>query len=157
MTEASPPLIFLDANVLIEALIGLLPAQAVMDLAAGGSIRLMTCRLVVDAVENDILRRAQEEPAAIDELVESWRQLLDTVPLMVVPDPPRELVESAKQRYLPTMRHLPDIPVLASALEQKADLILSGNREHFNDATAGRAGIQMYSCAEFLRKLVAGP
>jgi predicted nucleic acid-binding protein len=108
MTEASAPLVFLDANVLIEALIGLLPAQAVMDLAVGGSIQLMTCRLVVEAVESNILRKAQEDPATIDDLVEAWRQLRETVPLVIVPDPPQELVESAKQQYLRTMRHLPE-------------------------------------------------
>jgi len=52
------------------------------------------------------------------------------------------------------MRHLADIPVLAAAIEAKVEFIVSGNRKHFNPATAARAGIPMYSSSEFLAKMV---
>ena len=41
------------------------------------------------------------------------------------------------------MRHLADIPVLAATIEAKVEFIVSGNRKHFNPATAARAGIPM--------------
>lgn len=63
-------------------------------------------------------------------------------------------VLSSVVKYLPTMRHLADIPVLAAAIEAKVEFIVSGNRKHFNPATAARAGIPMYSSSEFLAKMV---
>ena len=104
-------------------------------------------------VEEDILARHASAPAEIDTVIETWHLMLARTKLDVRPDPPLEVVLEARRKFLPTMRHLADIPVLAAAIEAKADFIVSGNRKHFNDATAVRAGIPMCSCTEFLAKM----
>ena len=128
--------------------------MAILDLASNGSIKLVSCQIVVDAVEIEILKRAKKNPEELDDLVLTWQNLLERSCLLIAPDPPRELVELTLKQYLPTMRHLADIPVLASAIELKASVIISSNREHFNDTTAKRCGISMLSPWEFLSSLI---
>jgi len=52
------------------------------------------------------------------------------------------VVKQAYEKYIGVMRH----KVLTAALSMKPapDVILSGNREHFNDAVAGRCGIKIF-------------
>ena len=155
MIKDKPPLAFLDANVFVEAaLIQAAPAVAIMHLAVAGVLSLITCRLVIDDVENEILDRATDNPKEIDNLIRQWQQLLDQIELKIVDNPSTKLALDTKKKYLALMRHLADIPVLASAIEVKADLILSGNRKHFNDKTSRKCGIPIYSCQEFLKQFI---
>ena len=74
-------------------------------------------------------------------------------------DPRPHAVGSIKttfKKYLGVMHHQADIPVLASALEVEPNMILSDNREHFNDRVAERCGIRIYSAEEFLNSLITG-
>jgi hypothetical protein len=72
--------------------------------------------------------------------------------LQILPNPNTDKVLTTKDEYLGVMRHKADIPVLAAALTMTPlpHVILSGNREHFNDAVAARCGIKIYSCSEFI-------
>jgi len=156
MNKSKSPLAFLDANVLIEAaIIQSPPAIAVMHLAVAAVLRPITCQLIIEDVEEEIISRAEANPKEMDNLINSWQQLLNRVELKVVDDPSLALVLDTKKKYFALMRHLADIPVLASAIEVKADLILSGNRKHFNDKTAKKCGIPIYSCQEYLRQLTS--
>jgi predicted nucleic acid-binding protein len=154
MNESGKPVVFIDSNVLIEALIESEPALAVLDLAIIEAINLVTCQLVVADVEDEIVGQHASAPRQIDAVVETWRVMLERTKLKVHPDPALDTVLEAREKFLPTMRHLADIPVLAAAIEAKANFIVSGNRKHFNDAIAARAGIPIYSCTEFLANLV---
>jgi predicted nucleic acid-binding protein len=154
MTDSEIPVVFIDSNVLIEALLESEPALAVLDLATAEAISLVTCQLVVEDVIEEILSMTALTPRKIDAVVETWDAMLKRIKLVVLPDPDIKIVLEARRKFLPTMRHLADIPVLAAAIEAKADVIVSGNRKHFNNATSARAGIPMYSCTEFLAKLV---
>jgi predicted nucleic acid-binding protein len=156
MVEDKSPLVFLDANVLIEAaIVQAAPAVAIMHLAATGVLALITCHLVIDDVEDEILDRAAINPGEVDNLINSWQQLLDRTELKITNNPSIKLVLETKKKYLASMRHLADIPVLASAIEVQANLILSGNREHFNNKTSKKCGIPIYSCHEFLRQFTS--
>jgi len=57
------------------------------------------------------------------------------------------------------MRHKADIPVLAAALsmDPAPHVILSGNRDHFNEAVAQRCGVQICSCQEFIEFISEAP
>jgi predicted nucleic acid-binding protein len=148
-------LIFVDCNVLIEGfLMPLHSAGGIMVLAANKHVDLITCKLVVDDVDKEILERAEEKNDY--ELVGAWTKLLDEVRLRIVPNPEAVLVKETLDKYWGIMRHKADIPVLASAIELGPDLILSDNRTHFNDAVSERSGIQIMSCEEFLANLIAG-
>ena len=106
-------------------------------------------------MEEEILSKAAMNPKEIDNLINVWQHLLTRAKLNIVNDPPLDLVLDTKKKYLALMRHLADIPVLASAIEVEADLILSGNRKHFNDKTSKKCGIPIYSCQEFLRQFTS--
>jgi hypothetical protein len=73
--------------------------------------------------------------------------------LEVVPDAVPELVRQTYHSYIALMRHKNDIPLLACALTIMPYVVLSGNREHFNDKVAAKSGIPMLSCEEFLQRI----
>ena len=154
MAEAKSLLAFLDANVFIEAvLVQSPPAVSIFHLAAHNVLRLVTCKLVIEDIEEALLDKATQTKGGIEGLITVCDRLLQRSNLQVVPDPSSSLVISIKKQYLASMRHLADIPVLAAAIQTKPDLILSGNRKHFNDQVAFKCGIPIYSCTEFLTHL----
>jgi len=145
--------VFVDSNVLIAALfIPMHPANAIAVLAANRQIDLVTCELVVEDVEKEILE--QTTKANNIELIDVWTKFLETIRLRVIPNPPTNLVKETYDKYLGVMRHQADIPVLASAIEIGPDLVLSDNTEHFNAQVSERSGIPIWSCQEFLTNMV---
>lgn len=130
------------------------PAQAIMVLASNKHLDLITCAEVIEDIDDEILDRATK--ANDYELVDVCAKLIKQTRVKVMPDPPVELVKATYKKYLGVMRHQADIPVLASAIEIAPNLILSDNREHFNDLVAARCGIHIFSSEEFLKGLVTG-
>ncbi len=150
MTQPSL-LVFVDSNVLIEALF--LPqsaAAAVIDLAINNSFHIVTCQQVIDDVERAILSKLQKIPEDLDTIVLRWETLKTNSRLAVIADEPLVSAKRVYHEYIKFMRHTADIPILAAAIKLNPDAILSGNREHFNDAVAHKSGIRICSCAEFL-------
>lgn len=148
-------LVFVDCNVLIEALfVPLHPACAIAILAANKQLDLVTCSLVVDDVEKEILERASEKNDY--DLIDAWTKFVSEIRLKTLPDAPAELVKETFHKYMGVMRHQADIPVLASAIEIKPNLILSDNSEHFNEKVSERCGIAIWTCEEFLAELITG-
>jgi predicted nucleic acid-binding protein len=148
-------LAFVDSNVLIEAFfVPLHPACAIAILAANKQLDLVTCSLVVDDVEKEILERATERDDY--DLIDAWAKFLTEIRLRKMPDPPASLVRDTLHNYLGVMRHQADIPVLASAIETGAHVILSDNSEHFNPKVSERCGIPIWTCEEFLAGLITG-
>lgn len=69
--------LFLDSNVLIEAVF--LPdsaASAIIQLAAGGTFDIITCRPVIIDVENAILKKLKSVPARLNKIVDRWQAIL---------------------------------------------------------------------------------
>jgi len=150
MTQLSP-LLFLDSNVLIEALF--LPwsaAAAVIDLAIDNTFHVATCQQVIDDVERAILSKLKKLPEDLDIIIQRWETLKTDSRLAVIADESLDSANRIYDKYMKLMRHKADIPILAVAIKLKPDAILSGNREHFNNAVAHKCGIRICSCAEFL-------
>jgi len=120
-------------------------------MVAAGSYRLCTCQTVIDDVERAILQKLGKAPELLDQFISDWQQLRQEVNLQVVPDAIPDLVRQTYNSYIALVRHKNDIPILASALTIKPYVVLSGNREHFNDKVAAKSGIPMLSCEEFLQ------
>jgi predicted nucleic acid-binding protein len=158
MTKKEPrarQLIFADSNVFIEALY--LPdsaAAAVIQLAATGAIDIVTCEPVVRDVENAILAKLTKAPTQLDVVLKQWSVIVKESRLAISPAISQEAVRETYKLYIAAMRHANDIPILAVALEVRPDVVLSGNREHFNDAVASKCGIPMMSCSEFIELLM---
>lgn len=153
MVTRRRPLIFVDSNVLIEAVfIPRHPAAAVAILAASKQVDLVTCELVVQDVEDEIIERCR---AANDlKVIETWHKLRQETRLRVDKDPPEEVVKQTYENFMGVMRHEADIPVIASAILISPTLILSGNVEHFNEAVSERCGIPIMTCREFFDNLL---
>jgi hypothetical protein len=69
-----------------------------------------------------------------------WRR---RVHIERVPAPLIEEVERYLPTILPLIRHVNDLRPVISALQAKPDWIISGNREHWNDALAHRTGLRI--------------
>lgn len=148
-------LAFVDCNILIEGFLHRLhPAQGIIIMAANKRLDLITCAKVLDDIENVILEEAETRQDF--QLIEAWVELRKQVRLKVMPDPPAELVKDTYQKYLGVMKHIADIPVLASAMELGPDVIISDNTEHFNDKVSERCGIPIWSSVQFLENLAGG-
>ncbi|MBU6450778.1 MAG: type II toxin-antitoxin system VapC family toxin [Cyanobacteria bacterium REEB67] len=148
-------LAFVDCNIVIECLFAPMhPANAIAVLAANKHLDLVTCNLVIEDIEAEIIDRATQA----DDLgvIDVYAQFLKQIRLKVMPDPTSSLVKETLHKYLGIMRHRADIPVLASAIEIGPNLILSDNRKHFNDLVAERSGIPICSSEEFLALLMSG-
>lgn len=155
-----PPVLFADSNVMIEAL--LIPSSAayvVAEMVARGVFDMATCQLCVDDTEDAIVAKLEKKPDDLDRTITNWEKLVADIRLIVVPDPDAASVIATRDKYLGVMRHKADIPVLAAALsmDPKPHVILSGNRDHFNDAVADRCGIKICSCQEFIEFISEAP
>ena len=153
------PVLFVDSNVLIEAvLIPLSAAAIVSDLVVNGTYDMATCALTVADAEKAFLNKVLN-PAELDILVHRWEKLKSGMRLQILPDPPLAVVKQAYEKYIGVVRHKADIPVLAAALSMNPlpEVILSGNREHFNEAVAQRCGIKICSCQEFIEFISGAP
>lgn len=154
MTKRRGLRLFLDSNVLIEAVF--LPdsaASAIITLTANGTFDIFTCQPVVADVENAILKKLKNTPGRLNKIVDRWEGILNEARLVVFTAPSDQMVQKTYKLYMSLMRHKADIQVLAAALLAKPDVILSGNRKHFNDLVAYKCGIRICSCAEFIEEL----
>jgi len=157
MTSKECLRLFLDSNVLIEAVF--LPdsaASAIIQLAAGGTFDIITCRPVIIDVENAILKKLKSDSARLNKIIDRWQAILEESRLTVLHAPEDNVIQKTYKLYIATMRHQADIQILAAALLAKPNFILSGNREHFNDLVANKCSIPIRSCPEFIEDLIAG-
>lgn len=150
------PLLFVDSNVLIEAVF--LPnsaASIIADMVVSGVFDMVTCEQVVKDVETAILRKCTSKPDELDTAIDRWSKLHGASRLKVLPDPSFAIVQEIYHKYIGVMRHKADIPILAAALECRppVHVILSGNTEHFNPSVATRSGVRICSCVEFIEML----
>ena len=154
------PVLFADSNVLIEAL--LIPKSAayiVAEMVARGVFDLATCALCVEDTEDAIIAKLKNRPEELDQTIENWEKLKADIRLIILPNPDVAMVLATRDKYLGVMRHKTDIPVLAAALTMKPlpHVILSGNRDHFNDAVGARCGVKICSCQEFIEFIAEEP
>ena len=148
-------LIFLDTNVLVEHLfIPTSPASAVVNYAAQDVFKIGTCQQAIKETETIILRKLQQTPELINTILKRWTEALSETKFTIFPDPSEEIIKDISNQYLASMRHKADIPILAAAILAKPKIILSNNREHFNDIVAKNCRIPIYSCAEFIHALI---
>lgn len=154
--------LFADSNVLIEAL--LFPQSAayvIAEMVARGVFDMATCQICIEDTEDAIVSKLKEKNKLdeLDELIESWEKLKADTRLLVLPNPEAAIVKATWDKYLGVMRHVADIPVLATALTMKPlpQVILSGNRDHFNPKVEERCRIKICSCQEFINFIADVP
>jgi len=145
--------LFLDSNVLSSGIVsrwGL--DKAVLSLCAAQVCKLILAEAVRDEVEDALLERTRALDAAVaTPIIEDYRLVIASIEPEVVPYPEEERVRS--NRHL--IRHLPDVPVLLSAMDARPDWLLTHNTKHFTKAVAQQTGLRIATPAEFFRTLTS--
>jgi len=142
--------VFIDSNIIIEALIDeSAAARAILRLAAISLFQLWTSQTCIDDI-NRFLNRLNQ-PGLNDEFANIIRE----TGLQISPNASNDFLNQVTRRFLPAMRDVDDIPVLASALimQPLPNVILSGNTAHFNEEVAMRAEISILTAQSFLDEL----
>lgn len=141
---------FADSNVFLRAILVAGSAnEHVIRLAGVGIFLLVTSRSVVLEVEQVLMRKLSRNWRGFDAAISAWTKISHSV-ITIVPDVSNWERLIVQESYLPLLKHAADVPILAAALHVHPDVILSGNREHFNDAVALKAEIPIMSCEDFL-------
>ena len=65
---------------------------------------------------------------------------------------PDEILDA--RRFLPALRHINDLSVLASVLKARPDWFLSDNTDHFGPELAAATGLNILTSFDFLRRLI---
>ena len=151
--------LFLDSNVLTG---GILSAwgldKAVLSLCAAGICRMVLAEYVREEVEENLLTRASVfSPQEASQVIDDYAKLMKLARPEIVPLP--SVQEVAQSRRL--IAHVADVPVLISAINAqpdwaKPDWLLTHNTKHFAPQIAARAGLQIGTPADFLRRLSQG-
>lgn len=111
---------------------------------------MVLAEAVRDEVETNLLRHAEHlVPVDANQLVEDYRKLVQLVRPVLVAYPERSTVLA--NRHL--IRHLPDVPVLLSAIASKPDWLLTHNTKHFTPAVARRCGLRIATPIVFFKTL----
>ena len=111
--------LFLDANILFSAAWKEdASARLLFELDAAGLCRLTTSRLAVEEARQNILRKRPERQDFLETLIAR---------VNVGPDPAAEHLQQASRHGLPDK----DIPILAAAIAQRADRLVTGDRRDF--------------------------
>jgi len=143
--------LFLDSNVLIAGIVspwGL--DKAVLSLCAARICKLVLAEVVRDEVEEALLLRGSVL-SLVDtkQIAEDYHRLIALTEPEVVPYPTAERVRA--NRHL--IHHLPDVPVLLSAMDSRPDWLLTHNTKHFTEAVSQRTGVRIATPSGFFETL----
>ncbi len=153
MTSQRRIRLFLDSNVLTGGILspwGL--DKAALSLCAAKICKLVLADAVRDEVRKSLFLYAERVPSRdADELLETYRRLVELTNPEPVPYPETNLISSSQH----LIRHAADVPVLLSAIASKPDWLLTHNTKHFTKAVAQRTSLRIATPAEFFRALSA--
>lgn len=120
--------VFLDANVLFSAAWkDNADAALLFDLAAADYCQLTTSRLAVEEAGRNIARKRPERQQALERLVRRT---------LIGKEPGESHLAAAQSHGLPDK----DVPILAAAIAQRADLLVTGDRRDFGHLYGSRPG-----------------
>ena len=109
--------IFLDANILFSAAHGTeSPMRAFFRLAEAGICELLASPFALDEARRNIARKHPAKTAGLEQLI-----------VAICLEPSAEEVRWARSTGLPAK----DAPILAAAVQAKADILVTGDRTDF--------------------------
>ena len=156
MTNLGQPRLFLDSNIFVEAFkskFGL--SKAIISLAWSKLVRLVVSEVVLEEVQDNLLRYAQKLSASeADELRKDWTEFMKRVGPEIIPKPSEDEVVTNLPTILPLIRHRNDVPVLLTALKAQPDWLVTRNRSHFTDEVAEARGIRIADPEEWFAHLI---
>jgi predicted nucleic acid-binding protein len=140
------PRVFLDANILIRGITFPRFPYEVLRHAANGDFALLLSPIVLDSARFYVHNRFPDYQEALE-------VLLDLLDYELVPDPPPDQVAEHPK----LVRDAKDIPVALSAIQARADYLISTDRDFTdeNDTTAElRRHIRAIRVGTFLREVM---
>lgn len=138
--------VVVDSNILVSGILsewGV--AKGTLILAATGVFTLVLVEPVVIEVERALAQTVRG--------LATYRRLLNICRPERQPAAQPDDILSAR-RFLPVLRHLNDLPVLASVLKARPDWFLSDNTEHFGADLARATGLNILTSVDFLHRLI---
>jgi len=124
--------------------------KAVLSLCSARICRLVLAEAVRVEVERNLaLHAGRLALKDAEQPIKAYQRFIQLSDPELIPFPALEDVRS--NRHL--IRHLPDIPVLLSAMAARPDWLLTNNTEHFTPSVAQRTGLRVATPAEFFRAL----
>ena len=141
--------VFLDANVYFARCFSSTGASAlILQLAKGRHFQLIASRLVLREAERNLRAKSNRQS------LQTFHRLLHDIKLRVVRAP----ADAVLARYEEAI-HPKDVPVLAAAIESRADYLVTLDRRHFlTPMVAARAGsTRVLMPGDFLKELVRRP
>jgi predicted nucleic acid-binding protein len=129
VTTASEPIrIFIDSNVLIEALFAPWSAsRAILILARAGVFRLVISPYVIMEVERALLNNLGNAPEEGARVIDDYDLALRLVSTEKAATVTREEINAHRG----LIRHWNDFPVLLSAIKAQPDWLAASNTKHF--------------------------
>jgi len=111
--------VFLDANILFSAAWKSgADAALLFDLAEAGDAHLTTSRLALEEARRNIVRKRPARRSTLERFVRR---------VSIGKEPFPSHLAAAREHGLPDM----DVPILAAAIAQRADLLVTGDRRDF--------------------------
>jgi predicted nucleic acid-binding protein len=136
--------VFLDANVLFSAAWkDGADAALLFELAAAGCCELTTSRLAVEEARRNLARkRPRQQPA-----LERFAGLA-----LIGREPDASHLVLARRHGLPDK----DVPILAAAIAQEADLLVTGDRRDFGHLYGSKSvEVEVIDLSEAIKRLLA--
>jgi len=135
-----------DSNILVSGIMSEWgAAKGTLILAATRVFTLVLVEPVVVEVQRALATTAKGQAA--------YRRLMSLCRPERHPAPQTDEIDDAK-RFFPALRHINDLPVLASILKARPDWFLSDNTHHFGTELAAATGLNILTSFDFLRQLI---
>jgi len=151
-TSAKPAAarVFLDSGVLLEGIFAPWSvSRALLILGRSGAFRIVLAEVVREEVERNLLACVDEDEVFAEKALATYSKLLRLLRPQRVPSP--DLAEVVRYRHV--IKHLADVPVLASAIRAAPDWLVTTNTRHFNESVARKTGLRIVDPAGLLRVL----
>jgi predicted nucleic acid-binding protein len=139
--------VFPDSNVLVEGLFAPWSAsRAILILARTRAFRLVLSPYVEAEVERALLRRLARDAAEGSRLIDDYALALT----LLAPERTGGITREEFEAHRPLIRHVHDVPVLATAIQARPDWFVTANTVHFTPEVAARTGLRIVTPHEFL-------
>jgi predicted nucleic acid-binding protein len=139
--------VFVDSNILIEGLFAPWSAsRALLILARTRAFSLVLSPYVEAEVERALLHCFARDAAEGSRLIDDYALALK----LLAPERTVRITQAEFEAYRSLIRHVHDVPVLATAIKARPDWLITSNSAHFTPEVAAQTGLRIVTPHEFL-------
>lgn len=139
--------VFPDSNVLIKGLFApWSAARAILIPVRTRTFRLVLSPYVEAEVERALLHRLGRDSAKGARLIDDYALALT----LLAPERTSGITREEFEAHRALIRHVHDVPVLATAIKARPDWLVTTNTAHFTPEVAARTSLRIVTPHEFL-------